>query len=83
MTKGSYVYFLFSADQIKEKNKILYNTGKVFEPGTVIINGNRKKFTQLSTKPTIPRYIDAEIVAQGIIDNFIYTEPKNTRKGVL
>ena len=32
-------YFLYSDEQIKEKNKVLGRTGKKFVPGTISING--------------------------------------------
>lgn len=75
-----YVYFLYSEEQFKEKNEILLKTGKAFEVGTVVINGTRKKFTQISTKSTIPRFIDTKIIAQGYLDTFTYTEPSISRR---
>ena len=41
------MYFLYSDEQIAEKNNILSSTGKKFVPGTVVVNGKRTKFTQL------------------------------------
>lgn len=79
----SYKYFLFSSEQLNQKNEILKKVGKSFESGTVIVNGVRKKFTQLSDKPSIPGFIDSQIVAEGDINSFVYTKPKNiTRQGV-
>lgn len=80
MDKNQYVYFIYSEEQFKEKNQILNRTGKTFEPGTVVVNGVRKKFTQLSTKPSIPRFIDFKIVAEGELDKFSYTEPETIKK---
>ena len=76
---GNYKYFLYSDEQIKEKNKILKQTGKMFEPGTVIVNGTRKKFTQLSDKPSMPRFIDTKIVAEGDTEEKTFTLPKNIK----
>lgn len=77
-----YMYFLYSDEQIKEKNQILSTTNRVFEPGTVVVNGTRKKFTQLSDKPTIPRFIDSKIIAEGYVDQFTFTDTKvSPRKG--
>ena len=75
-----YVYFLYSEEQFKEKNEILGKAGKSFESGTVVVNGTRQKFTQLSSTPSLPRFIDTRVVAQGYIDQFIYTEPKITKR---
>ena len=71
-----YVYFLYSDEQFREKNKILEKTGKVFEPGTVIVNGTRQKFTQINTTPTLPRFIDAKVVAEGYSDQFTFTDTR-------
>lgn len=57
------VYFLHSDEQIKEQNKILANCGKQFVPGIVALQGKRVPFTQISSEPTIPRFIDTKIIA--------------------
>lgn len=75
-----YKYFLYSEEQIKEKNQALSKTGKVYEPGTVVVNGARKKFTQLSNTNNMPRYIDTKIVAEGEVSGIVYTMPKTSRK---
>ena len=74
--KNKYMYFLYSEDQYKEKNKILERTGKVFEAGTVVVNGTRRKFTQINDKPVIPRFIDTRIVAEGYPDQFTFTDTR-------
>lgn len=80
---GSYKYFLYSNEQLNQKNEILKKVGKSFEAGTVLINGTRKKFTYISDKPTIPGFIDSEVVAEGDIDTYVFTKPKNViRQGV-
>ena len=77
------MYFMYSAEQINQKNEVLKKVGKSFESGTVIVNGVRKKFTHLSNKPIIAGFIDSQVVAQGDIDTFVYTKPQNvTRQGV-
>lgn len=77
---NNYRYFLYSDEQVKEKNEILSSTGKSFECGTVVVNGSRKKFSQMSTEPTMDRFIDTVIVAEGDKDSFIYSMPKNIKK---
>ena len=75
------VYFLFSDEHLKEQNKILFKVGKQFNPGTVIVNGRRKQFTILSETKTIARFIDVKIVAEGNIDDFVFTDVSITQKG--
>ena len=74
------MYFLYSTEQYKEKNNILNKAGKVYTPGTVVVNGQKKSYTQLSSKKVIERFIDAKVVAEGNPKSMIYTEPKVTRK---
>ena len=57
------VYFLYSDEQIKEKNKILANCGKQFVPGSISIQGKRCNFTQIANEPNMTRFIDTKIVA--------------------
>ena len=69
-------YFLYSDEQIKEKNKILARTGKIFVPGVITQNGKRIQFTQLSDKPDIgKRFSDVKIIASGELSTFTYTMP--------
>lgn len=75
-------YFLYSDEQIDEKNKILSKASKEFEPGVVVVNGVKKRFTQLSSSPDMPRFVDTKVIASGELDNFVYTMPSSTtRKG--
>lgn len=76
----STMYFLYSDEQIAEKNNILSSTGKKFIPGTVVVNGKRTKFTQLSESASISRFIDTKIVASGELSDFTYQEPSTTIK---
>jgi hypothetical protein len=69
-------YFLYSDDQIREKNSILGRSGKKFVPGTIAINGTRVEFTQISDKSNMDRFIDTRIVASGELSDFTYTMPK-------
>ena len=68
-------YFLYSDEQIKEKNEIYKKVGKVFKAGTVVVNGVRKSFTQLSDNKTIPRCIDTKVIAEGDPNSMTYTMP--------
>lgn len=73
-------YFLYSDEQITEKNKILGPSCKQFVPGTVVVGGTRKKFTQLSDQSTISRFVDCKVVASGELSDFTYTEPTTIAK---
>ena len=69
-------YFLYSNEQIAEKNKILSKTSKKFSPGIVVINNKKEPFSQLSDQPTIPRFVDTRIVAMGDPKTFTYKMPE-------
>lgn len=70
-------YFLYSDEQISEKNRLLAKSHKSFKPGVVVVNNKREKFTQLSDKPTIERFADTKIVASGQLESFTYEMPEN------
>ena len=75
-------YFLYSDEQITEKNKIMEKSGKRFCPGVVTVNGKRQKFTQISDVPSIPRFVDTKIVTKGELSKITYKEPYyETMKG--
>lgn len=74
------MYFLYSREQVDEKNEILAKSNKEFVPGYVIVGGIRKEFSTLSSKPEIPRYIDTRIVAEGEVKDFTYEKPKTVKK---
>lgn len=68
-------YFIYSSEQLKLRKSVEAKMGKTFKCGTVIVNGTRKLFTELSTKP-ISRFSDAIIVAQGDPTLMKYTLPE-------
>jgi hypothetical protein len=70
------MYFLYSDEQVKEKNKALERAGKRFVPGTIVVNGKKKMFSQLSSPNTLQRFVDTKVIAEGDPKNFIYTDPK-------
>ena len=76
----AYKYFLYSEIQINEKNNILSKSAKEFVPGIVTVNGKRMKFSQLSDSPSMPRYIDAKVVAQGDEEEITFIKPTTTIK---
>lgn len=77
---SDYKYFLYSEEQIKEKNTILAKQNKIFVPGVVVVNGTRKNFSQLSDSNSM-RYIDTKVVAEGDIKNITYQKPTTKMMG--
>jgi len=71
-SKDSYVYFLYSEQQQKERSSIDKSMSRVFTPGTVVVNGKKKIFTEISKK-TSNRYPDCKIVAEGYKSKMNYT----------
>ena len=76
----SYKYFLYSQQQVNDRNSILDKMNKVFKPGTVIVGGSKKEFSALSDTPDIPRYNDTRLIAEGEISTFKYTSPGSVQK---
>nr|DAQ69675.1 MAG TPA: hypothetical protein [Caudoviricetes sp.] len=74
MKQDLYVYFLYSDQQLQERKTIEKSISKSFVPGSVIVNGRKKMFTELSTKPT-NRYADCKVVAEGYKSTMNYTLP--------
>lgn len=72
--KDFYMYFLYSEQQNKERSEIEKKMSRVFSPGTVIVNGRKKIFTELS-KSSSNRYPDCKIVAEGWRSKMMYTPP--------
>lgn len=72
-------YFLYSDEQIKEKNNILGKLNKRFEPGTIVIRGIKYKYTQLSNTADMPRFTDVRVVASGNPKDFTYTRPTSIK----
>ena len=68
-------YFMFSREQMEFRKSMEANQGKRFKVGTVIVNGVRKPYTEMSDSGK-SRYSDATIVAYGDISKIRYTPPK-------
>lgn len=73
-------YFLYSDEQIKEKNKILARSDKEFVPGIVTMNGKKIKYSQLSDTAKMPRFVDTKVIASGELNDFTYTLPQTVPK---
>lgn len=68
-------YFMYSYEYLKERNAIEEKVGRVFECGTVIVDGTMKEYNILSTKPELKRYPDARLIAEGDIETMKYNSP--------
>lgn len=76
-SKDSYVYFLYSETQYKERSMIEKTMSRVFSTGTVVINGRKHAFTEMSKKPS-NRYADCKLIAEGWKSKMVFT-PVSTR----
>lgn len=75
-----YKYFLYSQQEVNDKNELYDRMNRVLILGTVIYNGKKKEFSSMSDKPELPRYSDVRIVAEGEIEKMTYTMPKSGQK---
>ena len=65
---------IFVGGRIKNLSSIEEKIGRIFECGTVIVDGTMKEYNILSSKPEVKRYPDARIIAEGDIETIKYTE---------
>ena len=77
-----YKYFFFSLDQMKEREDTYDRLNKRFVPGTVIYNGTVYEFTCSATTPSLPRFPDARLVAEGEESTMQVVQPKGVRRGL-
>lgn len=75
MAIKGYWYFLYSHEYLKERNSVEEKIGRIFECGTVIVDGTMKEYNILSIKPETDRYPDARLIAEGDIETMKYTDP--------
>lgn len=74
------IYFLYSKEQQDLRYKTELKMGRYYKPGEVIVNGVKKKYTQISDKPEM-RFKDAIIVATTQdLKSIRYSEPKIIKK---
>ena len=79
ISQDDFVYFIYSEQQEKMRKEVESKIGRVFNCGTVVVNGMRKPFTEISTKE-VTRYPDAKIVASGYKSKIKYTDIRITLK---
>lgn len=71
-------YFIYSAEQLKLRKELEEKIGRQFVVGHVIVDGEKKPFTELSAKPT-SKYSDAKIVAEGDPTLMKFTLPEGKK----
>jgi len=69
-------YFMFSREQLRIKKELESKIGRTFTPGTVIVKGNRKQYTEMCIIPNNARFPDSRVVIVGDMRTIAYTEPK-------
>lgn len=68
-------YFLFSKSQLDMRIELEKKMSRKFKPGTVIVNGVKKQYTEIVTDPKNSRYPDAVVVAYGNKKDMKYYDP--------
>lgn len=71
-----YLYFLYSEQQFKDRKAVENSLAKAFKLGIIIVNGQKKYFTEVSKKPT-NRYPDTKVIAEGYKSEMNYTLPQS------
>lgn len=74
MAQDRYVYFLYSEQQKKSRTELEAKLCRNFVPGKVFVNGQMKRFTEMSSKSSTI-YPDTVIITEGYISTFKYTPP--------
>lgn len=77
-----YRYFLYSQAMEVMRTELEARVNKLFIPGKVLVNGDWKPFTQLSTSAENNAYADSKLVTKGYTDEIQYVMPTTKWKGV-
>lgn len=70
-------YFVYSAEQKKDKENIAKSMEKVYVPGTTVVKGYTKKFTDIIIDLDRFPYADVQVIIQGDIRKIHHTAPYN------
>ena len=71
-----YKYFIYSKEQHKTRTAVEKTIGKTFTPGTVMVRGERKKYTEVNTTGK-SKFSDAKIIAEGEDSRMTFTPIKS------
>lgn len=78
------VYFVYSEKQEKFRSDIEKTMSKKFVPGTVMVRGEKKKFTEMVTDLDSFNqnriYPDAKVIASGLKSKMKFTKPTSVYK---
>ena len=72
MAEHKFVYFIFSASQYRMRLSTEKKIGREYHPGTVLVNGVYKQFTDIIETLDNRRYPDGVVVASGYLDQMKY-----------
>lgn len=72
MSEEKRMYFMFSSSQLKLRREVEQKLGKQYRPGTVIVQGVPKQFTEIIDDPKNSAYSDSIIVTSGILSKTQY-----------
>lgn len=67
-------YFMFSVSQMNLRKEVESKLGKTYTPGSVLVNGVYKQYTEIVDDPKKSRYPDAIVVTSGDIRFIKYKE---------
>lgn len=67
-------YFLFSSQQMKMRMEVEARIGRKYKPGTVLVKGSYKQFTDITDTPTSIRFPDSILVASGKLSEMTYVK---------
>lgn len=72
MIEEKRMYFMFSSSQLKLRREVEQKLGKQYRPGTVIVQGVPKQFTEIIDDPKKSAYSDSIIITSGILSKTQY-----------
>lgn len=70
--------FIFSRNALSEKQALARKADKIYAPGTVVVNGKIKYFTEMLSPGKKSRFDDATIVTTGDTTKIRYTPESYT-----
>ena len=77
---AAYKYFLYSAQQHKERRTVEKNIGKTFIAGKVLVKGQWQDYTEISSNPK-NQYSDCKVIAEGDLTDIKYRKSKSVWGG--
>lgn len=70
------VYFIYSKEDLDKRTNMLKSVGTGYTPGTVLVNGKIKKYTEMvDSLDNQTLNSDVKLIIKGKLENITYTEP--------